>query len=390
MTKQPHNIRHGNEDIVRLNPMEHVRKRPGMYIGGTDSKALHYLIYEIVDNAIDLAFAGQCNHVWVTLRDNNEVCICDNGPGISTSVKPSGKSVLEDEMTQIGIHSERLPATRTYFTGNYRRIGFAAVNALSENMLVETAYDGFLWQQRYQQGKVQNAVSMIHPLSSQDEIGLSFTFQPDFTIFEPNQFDFNQIATRFQELSFLVKGLTFSLCDERNEQIKEVDYYSEVGIVGYVANLNTNQTPLHDILHTEFETFISREYSKPYAIKVDFALQYTNSQDCAIKCFVNTIEVTPDGQYARAVCSTLTNILNGSDVYRRNKKQYSIEEATRGFTLVMHILHPSPSYHNAITSEVYIEPELYGRISEIVFREFGKGMYVDPVSEWLAGEDDDE
>src|SRR5205814_1361870 len=130
MSELPQNVRH-DEDIVRLDPMEHVRKRPGMYIGGTDEKALHYLIYEIVDNAIDLAYAGQCDHVRITLLDNDEVRIQDNGPGLSTT-SSSGISSLETAMTQIGVRGERLPQNETFFTGNYRRIGFAAINALSE------------------------------------------------------------------------------------------------------------------------------------------------------------------------------------------------------------------------------------------------------------------
>lgn len=388
MTKQPQNTR-SDDDIIALSPNEHVRKRPGMYVGGTDSNALHHLIYEVVDNAIDLAFAGQCDHIWVALRDNNEVCICDNGTGIPTDMNSdTKKSKLEMIMTVIGMGGRYVPKAEEYHVsvnGGIHGVGLSAVNALSERLSVETAYDGFLWKQDHHEGKPLSPVAQMRPLTAKDKIGVSITLRPDFTIFEPNAFDYEKLAERFQEIGYLVKGLTITLRDERVSPHTEKVFHSDDGLLDFVKKLNAGIPTLHEPIYEQFAVTIPRERYEPLTVKVDFAFQYADKEDCKLLSFVNTLEVIDGGLHIQAFQSTITNVMNEEGFYpEEDEEEFSLKEATHGLTLIMHILHPNPSYRSNMRRELSVEPELYGAISEAVFRACDQKLDTSHIEQWLA------
>ncbi|MCA0458694.1 MAG: hypothetical protein LCI00_32370 [Chloroflexi bacterium] len=376
-------------DIVRLNPMEHVRKRPGMYIGGTDAKALHYLIYEVVDNSIDLAFAGQCNHIWVTLRDNNEVCIRDNGIGIPTDmISDTKKSKLEMIMTVIGMGGRYVPKSEEYHVsvnGGIHGVGLSAVNALSEQLSVETTHDGFLWKQEYYEGKPHIPVTKVRPLNADDTTGVSITLRPDYTIFEANSFDYEKFAERFREISYLMKGLTITLRDERVHPYRETVFHSDNGLLDYVTQLNAGISNLHEPIYHYFEVAIPRERYEPLIVKVDFAFQYADKPSPKMLSFVNTVEVTDGGQHIQAFQSAIANLINEERFSRAERgEEFSPKETVQGLTLVMHILHPNPSYRSNMYRELYVEPELYRAVSEAVFRVYQSELPISELEEWLT------
>src|SRR4051794_8545253 len=201
---EPQKVTQQNEDIVRINPREHVRKRPGMYIGGTDKRAMHYLIYEIVDHSIELSFVGLCNHIWITLRDNNEVCIRDNGTEIPFKIdERSGLPLLEAFMTACGVSNDRV---RGFPEKSYRgmhSMGFWAINPLSERLSIESTYDGYLWKQDYKEGIPKTKVTQVRTLEPDEPRGMMITLRPDFTIFEATDFDYKAIVNRLRETAYL-------------------------------------------------------------------------------------------------------------------------------------------------------------------------------------------
>ncbi len=371
-----------DEDIVRLNPMEHVRKRPGMYIGGTDSPALHHMIYEVMNTSVDLAFAGQCDHIWVTLRADNVVCIRDNGPGLSPIVDKFGRSELEIFMTEIGMCGGRITQGREYHvSGGTHGVGITVINALSEWMSVEVARDGFLWKQEYRAGITQTPVEQIRPLDAEVETGMAYTFQPDFTIFQPNSFSYEQLARRFQEISYLVKGVAITLRDERVTPYVETVFRSETGLLDYSRHMNAEVETLHEPIYERFAVSVQREHYEPYVIEVDFALQYTYMTECKMISFVNTVPIAEGGEHIEAVKSAISNVINGRrfDRGRDKTEEYSTFETTRGLTLIMHILHPSPSFEDCSIGILSVEPQLYGAISEAAYRA-GKQLMSDSLT----------
>lgn len=234
-------------DIVKLNPMEHVRKRPGMYIGGVDSKALHHLIYEVVDNSVDEALAGRCDHILVTLYDDNYVSVQDNGGGIPVGINPStGRPTLEGVMTEIGMGG-KFGGGAYKVSGGLHGVGVSAVNALSEEMRTNVFRDGYVWEQIYRQGKPVTDVTKVRPLQDGEASGTIQTFRPDFTVLEMNNFSYETLAQRFREMAFVTRKLTITVRDERVTPLpRETTFYFEGGLYSYVRYLNRNRRPLHD------------------------------------------------------------------------------------------------------------------------------------------------
>jgi DNA gyrase subunit B len=360
-----------DQDIVQINPLDHVRKRPNLYLGGTDSAALHHMIYEVVDQSINLAFEGQCDHIWVTLRADNVVSIRDNGPGLSPIVDKHGRSELEIYMTEVGMCGRYVPDAHEYHvSGGVHGVGITAVNGLSEWMSVEVARDGFLWKQEYRAGVVQDQVMPIRPLQADVETSMSFTFRPDFSIFEANHFSYEELSQRFQSISYLVKGLAITLRDERVIPYAETVFRSDNGLLDYIKQMNADVETLHEPIYEQFEVRVPRQHSEPYTIEVDFALQYNGTTECKMLSFVNTVEITDGGDHIQAVKSAITNVINGKTQFRTSDKvgDYSPQEVTPGLTMVMHILHPDPSFESYMKMKLLVAAELYGGISEAAFR----------------------
>jgi DNA gyrase subunit B len=374
-----------DRDIVVLNPLEHVRKRPGMYIGGINSTALHHLIYEIVDNSVELAFAKKCNQVCITLRPNNEVCIQDNGPGIPVEINQTfNKSNLEVIMTNIGVCGFRMPIDGDYpVYGGLHGIGLAAVNALSEWFLVENVKDGYLWKQEYREGKPQNEVDRL-PLP-ENMTGVRFTFRPDFTILEANSFDYKKLVKRCHEISRLVAGLTMTVRDERSEPPIEKTFYTTEGLVDLLKEISKQQRPLHEPVsdRCKVRLIALRHASKPYTVVVDFALQFTDSMEFTVKSYVNTVETPDGGSHILALRSAVADAINYNafDNIEENEEEYSPYEVSRGLSAVVHVMHPMPSFESPTKVKLLVPAELYGAVSEAVFRAVNDLVKDDTIAE---------
>ncbi|MDW8227071.1 MAG: ATP-binding protein, partial [Anaerolineales bacterium] len=203
------------DHIQYLDPMVHVRMRPGMYVGGTDARALHHLIYEVVDNSIDEALAGRCDTIVVTLYDDNYVSVADNGGGIPVGPnKELGISTLQVVMTKIGAGG-KFDSGAYKVSGGLHGVGVSAVNALSAHLRAEVKRDGYLFCQEYQAGVPLGPVERVRPLEPGETSGTIITFRPDFTVMEPNEFSYQVLAERFRQMAFVTRRVTITLRDLR-------------------------------------------------------------------------------------------------------------------------------------------------------------------------------
>ena len=255
------------EDIQVLEGLEAVRRRPGMYVGGTDAKALQHLIYEVVDNSIDEVLAGAANYIEVTIFEDSSVRVLDNGRGIPVGEHPTEKkSALEVVMTTLHAGG-KFDGSGYKVSGGLHGVGVSAVNALSEWCEVEVKRDGKYHFQRYERG-IPTAPVKSSGKVKQEDTGTKTTFMFDSEIFEDKaDYRFETLVQRFREMAFVTRGVTIKFKDERDG--REMTFYFEGGITSFVRYLNRNRKVLHSVVHAEKEV--------EGGLMVDAAIQYTDA-----------------------------------------------------------------------------------------------------------------
>jgi DNA gyrase subunit B len=306
------------DDIQVLEGLEAVRRRPGMYIGGTDIKALHHTVYEVVDNSIDEAMAGYCDRIAVTIRRDGSVAVQDWGRGIPVGIhKHAGKSALEVVMTKL--HAGGKFGSGAYkVSGGLHGVGVSAVNALSDWMEVEVRVEGQIYGQRYHRGVPQDEVKMIGEVTD-GTTGTRTTFMPDRTIFEDTNFRFETLEQRFREMAFLNRGLTIDFEDQRTSNgSRWMSFYFEGGVSSFVRYLNKNRAVLHDPVYVEKEVEGSL---------IEAAIQYNDGFNESVFAFANTINTPDGGTHLTGLRSAITRTVNDWA-----KKQGMLKEADANFT----------------------------------------------------------
>ncbi|HLF02028.1 MAG TPA: ATP-binding protein, partial [Anaerolineales bacterium] len=240
---------YGAQQIQVLEGLEAVRRRPGMYVGGTDIRALHHLIYEVVDNSIDEALAGACDHIQITIHADNAVSVEDNGRGIPVDLHPTEKvSALQVVMTKL--HAGGKFGGGGYkVSGGLHGVGVSAVNALSDVCEVTVKRDGKAWYQQFKRGVPQAPVKAV---GKAEGTGTRVRFMRDTTIFkEDNEYKFETLVQRFREMAFVTKGVTLQFVDERSD--REMTFHFEGGLQSFVRYLNRNKESLHPVVYAEKE-----------------------------------------------------------------------------------------------------------------------------------------
>src|SRR3989344_3485549 len=252
------------KDIQVLGDLNAVRKRPGMYIGSTDARGLHHLVYEAIDNSIDEALAGFCSHVVVTLHKNSYVTVEDNGRGIPVDVHPKlGIPAVEVVMTKL--HAGGKFDKKIYkVSGGLHGVGISVTNARSKVLVVQVKRNGKIYRQKYQYGKPVTELKIIGDVDLKDT-GTTVKFLPDEQIFSTTEFSFEILSSRLRELAFLNKGIKIIIEDERTEKKNEFHY--DGGIISFVEYLNKNKNALHSIIH-----FLKAKNG----IQFEYALQYND------------------------------------------------------------------------------------------------------------------
>lgn len=337
MTKQPPS--YNANDIQVLEGLEAVRRRPGMYVGGTDIKALHHLIYEVVDNSIDEALAGSCDSITVIINEDESVTVIDNGRGIPVDLHPERKvSALEVVMTTL--HAGGKFGGSSYkVSGGLHGVGVSAVNALSEWCEVEVSRDGKLYFQRYEKGVPQAPVKAIGKApNTQTGTTTSFKFDPSIFKDEPS-YKFDLLTQRFREMAFVTRAVTIRLEDKRED--KQITFYFEGGISSFVKYLNRNRDPLHEVV------FVEKEIDD---IGVEVAIQYTDAYSESVYAFANTINTIDGGTHLTGLRMALTRSIN--DYARKNNllkdsdPNFSGEDTREGLTAIVSIKHPDPQFES--------------------------------------------
>lgn len=337
MAKQPGS--YNANDIQVLEGLEAVRRRPGMYVGGTDVKALHHLIYEVVDNSIDEALAGECDRINITIYEDQSVSIEDNGRGIPVDIHPEKKvSALQVVMTTL--HAGGKFGGGSYkVSGGLHGVGSSAVNALSEWCEVEVHRDGKVYFQRYEKGIPKAPVKVVGK-STKNKSGTITTFRFDPTIFKGDlSYKFETLEQRFREMAFVTRGVTISLIDLRDD--KEVTFYFEGGISSFVKYLNRNRDPLHDVI------FVEKEIDN---IGIEVAIQYTDSYSESVYAFANTINTIDGGTHLTGLRMALTRSINDyarkNSLLKESDVNFSGDDTREGLTAIVSIKHPDPQFES--------------------------------------------
>ncbi len=354
------NEEYGADQIQILKGLEAVRKRPGMYIGSTSTRGLHHLVYEIVDNSVDEALAGTCDHIEVTIHKGNSVTVCDNGRGIPVGIN----------------HQAGIPAVEVVFTilhaggkfggggykvsGGLHGVGASVVNALSEWLEVRIFKEGKIYQQRYERGVTMYSLKIVGECDPEKH-GTEVTFFPDREIFDDIEFDFDTLKQRFREMAFLTKGLKFTFTDEREEEPKVRTFHYEGGIVEFVKYLNRSSTALYDkIIYCE---------GIRNNVYVEVAMQHNDGFKENTYGFVNNI-VTPEGGmhvegFRAALTKTFNDYARANKLLKDSEPNLSGEDIREGMTAIISVKIEDPQFEGQ-TKQKLGNSEARGAVNAIV------------------------
>ena len=355
------NQEYGADQIQILEGLEAVRKRPGMYIGSTSSRGLHHLVYEIVDNSVDEALAGYCKNIEVTINPGNTITVIDDGRGIPTGINhKSGKPAVEVVFTVL--HAGGKFGGGGYkVSGGLHGVGASVVNALSNWLEVEIFREGKIYKQRYERGKVMYPLE-ISGVCEPEKTGTKVTFQPDDTIFEETEYDFDTLKQRLRETAFLTKGLHIMLRDERNsEELIERDFHYAGGIKEFVTYLNKSKEALYpDVIYCE---------GKRDKVYVEVAFQHNDGYNDGTYSFVNNI-ITPEGGthlagFRNAITKTFNNYARQNKILKDNDPALSGDDIREGLTAIISIKIEEPQFEGQ-TKQKLGNSEARGAVDSVV------------------------
>jgi len=363
-------------DIQVLEGLEAVRKRPGMYIGTTDVKGLHHLVWEIVDNSIDEALAGYCQNIDIIINKDNSITVKDDGRGIPVG-KHAKTGISTVETVYTVLHAGGKFGGGGYkVSGGLHGVGASVVNALSSAVTVTVYKEG-----KIHETKFENGGKTIQPLTVIGECdinrtGTTVTFKPDPTIFDTTIYDYDTLMIRTRELAFLNKGLKLTLRDDRdNEDTTGESFYYEGGIAEYVKYLNKNKTPIHEeIIHLEGEED---------GVMFEVALQYNSSYTDNIYSFVNNINTHDGGTHEEGVRRALTRIINNyarkANILKEKDESLTGDDVKEGLTMIVSCKHPNPQF----------EGQTKGRLGNSEVRKIADSVFANGFDRFLMEHPDE-
>ncbi|WP_424223889.1 DNA topoisomerase (ATP-hydrolyzing) subunit B [Brooklawnia sp.] len=368
---------YGASQIQVLEGLEAVRKRPGMYIGSTGERGLHHLVYEIVDNSVDEALAGYCDHIRVELLDGGGCRVIDNGRGIPVEVHPvEGVSSLTLVLTVL--HAGGKFGTGGYkVSGGLHGVGSSVVNALSARMIAEVRRDGFHWRQGFTLGVPDGPVEQ---LEETDQTGTTITFFPSPEIFETTNFNYETLATRFREMAFLSKGLRIEIVDLRKDHVDEEgthigdEFLYENGLVDFVRYLTGSREPLTNIIDVE-------AHSSEMGMGVELAMQWNTGYGSSLHTFANTINTHEGGTHEEGLRAALTTTVNkwgeAWGLIRKKEDRVGNEDIREGLTAILSIKLSEPQFEGQTKTKLG-NTEARGFVQRVVNDRLGDWMERNP------------
>ncbi len=361
---------YGADQITVLEGLEAVRKRPGMYIGGTGLAGLHHMIWEIVDNSIDEAMAGYADRITITLNPDNRVSVLDNGRGIPVDkVQKTGLSALETVMTVL--HAGGKFGDGGYkVSGGLHGVGASVVNALSEELTAEVWRDGKKYTQSYRRGEPTGKLESIE--DADHPAGTRVTFKPDSTIFESTDFNWDTIIDKIRPKAYLNKGITIVVRDERKEKPKVFGFYFEGGIASHVRYINRHKNTLHDPIYIE-KTVDN--------VAVEIALQYTDDYNERVHTFANTVNTPEGGTHLTGFRSALTRVLNDyaktAKLVKDSDSAFSGEDVREGITAIISVKLSEPQFEGQTKGKLG-NPEIRTIVEKITSESLAEFLQENP------------
>ena len=354
-------------DIQVLEGLDAVRRRPGMYIGSTDVRGLHHLVYEVVDNSIDEALAGACDRIEISIHPDGSVTVVDNGRGIPVEIhEQTGRSALE--VVHTILHSgAKFGAGGYKVASGLHGVGVSAVNALSEWLEVEVKRDSKLYAQRYERGV---PVTPVKAIGKAKGTGTKTTFLPDSEIIQTFNYKFDALVQRFREMAFLTRGLTIHFLDERDE--REMTFYFEGGITSFVRYLNKNRTVLHAPIHVE---------KRVDSAMVEAAIQYTDGYSESVYAFANNINTVDGGTHLTGFRSALTRTLNDyarrNSLLKDNEPNFTGEDTREGLTAILSVKLTDPQFESQTKAKLG-NAEIKGQVESVLSEALSRFLEENP------------
>lgn len=366
--RNPPNAEYGAENIKILEGLEAVRKRPGMYIGDTNERGLHHLVYEVVDNSIDEALAGHCNSIQVKIHIDNSVTVIDNGRGIPVDIHPTEK-ISAAEVVLTKLHAGGKFDKNSYkVSGGLHGVGISVVNALSETLEIEIKRDGKVYQQSYRRGDPQ---APLKEVGISKERGTRVTFKPDAQIFEVSEFSFDILSQRLRELAFLNRGLKITIEDERTQ--KNHEFFYEGGLRSFVEHLNRAKSAIHSkVVHCEGEKD---------GVGVEIAMQWNDSYAENVFSFANNINTIEGGTHLIGFRSALTRSINNyaisSGQLKKDDENLQGDDVREGLTAVISVKVPEPQFEGQTKTKLG-NSEVKGIVEALVNEKLGNYLSEHP------------
>ena len=362
-------------EIQVLEGLEAVKRRPGMYIGSTDARGLHHLVWELVDNAIDEALAGYCTHVEVDIGADNSISVRDNGRGIPVGYhEKMGKSALEVTLTVLHAGG-KFGGSGYKVSGGLHGVGLSVVNALSTWLVAEVRRDGQVYRQEYDHGDPVTGVEVVATCGEGDS-GTTITYLADGEIFDQVEYSFDTLAGRMRELAFLNKGLKITVTDHREEPARQKSFCYEGGIVSFVQHLNKNK----DVLHPA-PIYFSAEKDDPEkneTASVEVAMQYSSDYNESVFTFANNINTMEGGSHLQGFRAALTRVVNDyarkAKLLKDSDPNLSGDDIREGLTAIISVKLTEPQFEGQTKTKLgnaYIRALVDGAVSD------GLGAYLE-------------
>ncbi len=375
------------DDIRSLEGLEAVRVMPGMYVGGSDERALHHLVYEVVDNSIDEIMAGRGDHCWVTIHTNGYISVEDNCGGIPVGLsKKQGISTLTMVLTQLHAGAKFNDGTNKAaykVSGGLHGVGVSAVNALSSHLIAQVKRDGKLWQQEFAAGKPTTAVDFVRDLEPGETNGTTITFHPDMTIMQTGDFKFGILAQRFREMAYVTRGAMLTLIDEREQPFpSELTFYFEGGVLSFTRYLNRNREVVHPVIGGLKDVKFNEGQNDEGWMAVEFGFQYTEGTSSSTELsFANHINTPDGGSHQTGLREALTRAINNysrkQGLLKEKDTNFSGRDTLEGLTAIVSIKHPSPQFESQTKGKL-INPEIRGLVASVVTDFFTQFMEENP------------
>ncbi len=361
---------YGASNIQVLEGLEAVRKRPAMYIGDVGVRGLHHLVYEVVDNSIDEALAGYCDHIEVTIHGDNSITVADDGRGIPVEMHKEGRPAVEVVMTVL--HAGGKFDKDTYkVSGGLHGVGVSCVNALSGRLEVTVRRDGGVFEMAFEKGHTVEELRHVRDMEPDEETGTVVHFKPDASIFIDTVYRFDTLAARMRELAYLNKGVTITLVDEReeDEELGREVYHSEGGLAEFVTYLDEAREPLFDgVIHIEDEDA---------EVPVELAMRYNTGYQENVLSFVNNINTHEGGTHVSGFRRALTRVLKGyadnNDLLKKAKVTLSGDDFREGLTAVLSVKVAEPQFEGQTKTKLG-NSDVQGAVESLVGQKLGEWL----------------